>query len=111
MSWSGWEGGRRDGARPPQDPHHASTPVPRDRLQELLWPGVDPSKSGKRLSVLLSTLRDILQPGRDEGRAAAVRRVDGVVGPLAGPVDVDEFLDRADIALGAYRSGEPDAQE
>src|SRR4051812_11177033 len=25
-------------------------------------------------------------------------------------VDVDEFLDRADIALGAYRSGEPDAQ-
>jgi ATP/maltotriose-dependent transcriptional regulator MalT/DNA-binding SARP family transcriptional activator len=86
-------------------------PVPRDRLQELLWPGVAPGKSGNRLSVLLSTLRDVLQPGRDEG------------GPLQSDgstvwldrsrvrVDVDEFLSRADMALGAHRSGEPDAQQ
>jgi ATP/maltotriose-dependent transcriptional regulator MalT/DNA-binding SARP family transcriptional activator len=86
-------------------------PVPRDRLQELLWPGVDPGKSGNRLSVLLTTLRDILQPGRDE---AGPLRSDGSTVWLDRSrvrVDVDEFLSRADIALGAVRSGEPDAQE
>jgi DNA-binding SARP family transcriptional activator/ATP/maltotriose-dependent transcriptional regulator MalT len=86
-------------------------PVPRDRLQELLWPGVDPGKSGNRLSVLLSTLRDILQPGRDEGGPL---RSDGSTVWLDRSrvrVDVDEFLDRADVALGAHRSGEPDAQD
>jgi DNA-binding SARP family transcriptional activator len=61
--------------------------------------------------VLLTTLRDILQPGRDE---AGPLRSDGSTVWLDRSrvrVDVDEFLHRADIALGAHRSGEPDAQE
>jgi DNA-binding SARP family transcriptional activator len=86
-------------------------PTPRDRLLELLWPAADPGKSAKRLSVLLTMVRDILQPDRPE------------TGPLMsdGPavwldhsrvhVDVEEFLDRADMALDAYRSGQQGARE
>ena len=86
-------------------------PTPRDLLLELIWPGTDPGKSAKRLSVLLSMVRDILQPDRSE------------TGPLMsdGPavwldhslvhVDVEEFLERAQVALDAYRSGQPDAAE
>ena len=40
-------------------------PVPRDELCELLWPDDDPAKTGHRLSVLLSTLRTALDPGKD----------------------------------------------
>ncbi|HEV7452474.1 MAG TPA: tetratricopeptide repeat protein, partial [Pseudonocardiaceae bacterium] len=36
--------------------------TPRDQLMELLWPEVDPAVAGNRLSVLLSTVRDALQP-------------------------------------------------
>ena len=86
-------------------------PTPRDLLLELIWPGTDPGKSTKRLSVLLSMVRDILQPDRPES------------GPLMsdGPavwldhslvhVDVEEFLERAQVALDAHRSGRSDAGE
>jgi ATP/maltotriose-dependent transcriptional regulator MalT/DNA-binding SARP family transcriptional activator len=86
-------------------------PTPRDLLLELLWPATDPGKSAKRLSVLLSMARDILQADRPEA------------GPLMsdGPavwldhslvhVDVEEFLERAQVALDAFRSGESDAAE
>jgi len=62
------------------------------------------------LSVLLSMVRDILQPERTD------------TGPLMseGPaiwldhslvrVDVEEFLERADLALDAYRSEQTDAR-
>jgi ATP/maltotriose-dependent transcriptional regulator MalT/DNA-binding SARP family transcriptional activator len=86
-------------------------PTPRDLLLELLWPATDPGKSAKRLSVLLSMVRDILQPDRPE------------TGPLMsnGPavwldhslvhVDVEEFLERGRVALDAYRSGQSDARQ
>jgi DNA-binding SARP family transcriptional activator len=86
-------------------------PAPRDRLRELLWPGVAPGKSANRLSVLLSTLRDILQPGRDE---AGPLRSDGSAVWLDRSrvrIDVDDFLDRADAALAGYRSGRSNAPE
>src|SRR5262249_13522019 len=37
-------------------------PISREQLMELLWPGVDPAVAGNRLSVLLSAVRDVLQP-------------------------------------------------
>src|SRR4029453_8900146 len=36
----------------------------RDELADLLWPEDDPEKRGPRLSVALSTLRAVLDPGR-----------------------------------------------
>ena len=38
-------------------------PVPRERLMEALWPGEDVAKLPNRLSVALSTLRSVLDPG------------------------------------------------
>lgn len=39
-------------------------PVTRDFLCELLWPGDDPARTGHRLSVLLATVRGVLDPER-----------------------------------------------
>ena len=85
-------------------------PTPRERLQELLWPGTAPARSANRLSVLLSMLRDILQPDRAE---AGPLQSDGSAVWLDRSrirVDVEDFLERADVALESYRSGRADAQ-
>ena len=39
-------------------------PMTRDSLCELLWPDDDPAKTGHRLSVLLATVRGVLDPGK-----------------------------------------------
>lgn len=39
-------------------------PVPRGELCELLWPDDDPGRTGHRLSVLLSLVRGVLDPGK-----------------------------------------------
>ena len=86
-------------------------PVPRDRLAELLWPGSDPARSANRLSVLLSTLRDVLQPGRD---GVGPLRSDGAavwLDPARVRVDVEDFLERVDAALDAFRGGRPEAAD
>jgi DNA-binding SARP family transcriptional activator/tetratricopeptide (TPR) repeat protein len=86
-------------------------PTPRERLQELLWPGTAPARSANRLSVLLSMLRDILQPDRAE---AGPLQSDGSAVRLDRSrirVDVEDFLERADVALESYRSDRADAQE
>ncbi|MFY9809358.1 MAG: BTAD domain-containing putative transcriptional regulator, partial [Pseudonocardiaceae bacterium] len=82
--------------------------TPRGQLMELLWPGVEPAVAGNRLSVLLSTLRDVLQPyptGEDP-----LITTDGAVAinPAQVSVDVEEFLTRATAALDANRAQEPD---
>jgi DNA-binding SARP family transcriptional activator len=83
-------------------------PTPRDQLMELLWPEVAPAVAANRLSVLLSTVRDVLQPylaGEDpfvttDGAVALNRaRVN---------VDVEDFLGQANAALDAHRASEPD---
>ncbi|WP_187351876.1 BTAD domain-containing putative transcriptional regulator [Allosaccharopolyspora coralli] len=81
-------------------------PVSREALRELLWPEVAPGKSANRLSVLLFTLREVLQPS---GRAED--------GPVAGDgtavwldrslveIDVEAFLARSWAALDLHRRG------
>jgi ATP/maltotriose-dependent transcriptional regulator MalT/DNA-binding SARP family transcriptional activator len=84
-------------------------PVPREQLMELLWPEADRAKSGNRLSVLLSMVRDVLQPEQVPGEPLTT---DGdAVGLDLGlvHVDVEEFLTNAEIALAAHRDGHPDA--
>lgn len=84
-------------------------PTSRDQLMELLWPGVDPAVAGNRLSVLLSTVRDVLQP-QPVGEGPLVT-TDGAVSLNRAQVSVDleDFLSRATTALDANRAKEPDA--
>jgi ATP/maltotriose-dependent transcriptional regulator MalT/DNA-binding SARP family transcriptional activator len=83
--------------------------TPRDQLMELLWPGVDPAVAGNRLSVLLSTVRDVLQPQPvSEGPLVTT---DGAVSLNRAhiTVDVEDFVIQATAALHADRAKEPDA--
>ncbi|MGH3975772.1 MAG: AfsR/SARP family transcriptional regulator, partial [Pseudonocardiaceae bacterium] len=83
--------------------------TPRDQLMELLWPGVEPAVAGNRLSVLLSTVRDMLQPELvGEGPLITT---DGAVSLNRAEVsvDVEDFLTQATTALKADRIRESDA--
>lgn len=84
-------------------------PTPRDQLLELLWPEADPAVAGNRLSVLLSTVRDVLQPQPagevplvSDGGAVSLNRAQV-------SVDVEDFLTQAAAALDGDRAGEPAA--
>ncbi|MCA1706690.1 MAG: hypothetical protein LC808_26875 [Actinobacteria bacterium] len=80
----------------------------REQLIELLWPEVDQAKAGNRLSVLLWTLRNVLQPRTGEGPLVSNA---GMVwlDRIHVNVDVEEFLSDANAALAAHRCGRPDA--
>jgi ATP/maltotriose-dependent transcriptional regulator MalT/DNA-binding SARP family transcriptional activator len=84
-------------------------PTLRDQLMELLWPGTKPAVSSNRLSVLLSTVRELLQahPGDED----PLITTDGTVSlnPAQIRVDVEEFLSQATAALDAHRAEAPDA--
>lgn len=84
-------------------------PTPREQLMELLWPGVDTTVAGNRLSVLLSTVRDVLQP--EPAGEAPLAATDGAVSLNRAEVrvDVEDFLAQANAAFDAYRAAEPDA--
>lgn len=85
-------------------------PVPRDQLMELLWPETDPAKSGNRLSVQLSTLRNVLQCPSDT-ETGPLLTAGGAVGldPANVEVDVEEFLAAAGAALDAHRQEDRNA--
>lgn len=88
-------------------------PVSRDHLMELLWPEVEPTRSGNRLSVLLSTVRDVLAPPpRDTDTAPLVTEGNTVwLDRTRVSIDVEEFLSRAGAALEAHRRGQADATD
>lgn len=82
----------------------------REQLIELLWPEVDQAKAGNRLSVLLWTLRNVLQPRT--GEEPLVSNAGMVwLDHIHVNVDVEEFLSDANAALAAHRGGRPDATE
>jgi DNA-binding SARP family transcriptional activator/tetratricopeptide (TPR) repeat protein len=86
-------------------------PTPRDQLMDLLWPDASPAVAGNRLSVLLSTVRDVLAPHplgenpliTDDGAVSLNR--------TQVSVDVEDFLSQAAVALEADRVGAPDRVE
>lgn len=86
-----------------------SRPVPRDQLMEHLWPDVDPGKSGNRLSVLLSTVRDVLQPVEGGPQPLTTDGTAVWLDPTLVSIDVEEFRKVATRALEAHRSNHPDA--
>lgn len=84
-------------------------PVPRDQLMELLWPEVDATQATNRLSVLLSTVRDVLQPNQS-GKDPLVTTGDTVsLNHAKVRVDVEDFLMQATAALDAGQKNSPDA--
>ena len=82
-------------------------PAPRDFLMEALWPGQPAGPLGSRLSVLLSTVRSVLDPGKRvdpdhfvaADAAAAWLRAENV------PVDVERFLALAVDGLAQTKAG------
>jgi ATP/maltotriose-dependent transcriptional regulator MalT/DNA-binding SARP family transcriptional activator len=83
-------------------------PTPRDQLMDLLWPGVDPAVAGNRLSVLLSTVRDVLQP-RPVGEGPLTTDGSVSLNRAQVSVDVEDFLTQATAALDADRGRSPGA--
>ncbi|MDQ4104212.1 MAG: tetratricopeptide repeat protein, partial [Actinomycetota bacterium] len=83
-------------------------PVPRAQLMELLWPEANPVVAANRLSVLLSTVRDVLQPYLTGVDPLVV--TDGAVSLNRAQVrvDVEDFLTQATAALHAHRVKDPD---
>ncbi|MFF0146569.1 AfsR/SARP family transcriptional regulator [Amycolatopsis sulphurea] len=84
-------------------------PVSRDQLMEMLWPDVDPGKSSNRLSVLLSTVRQVLQPVKDGPQPLLTDGTSVWLDANLVSIDVAEFRKIAARAVEAYRRGRPDA--
>jgi DNA-binding SARP family transcriptional activator len=82
----------------------------REQLVELLWPEVNPATGGNRLSVLLWTLRNVLQPHASAGPIASNGSVVWL-DRYQVDVDVEIFLTDAHAALAAHRTGQSDAAE
>lgn len=78
-------------------------PATREELIELLWPDDDSAKAPNRLSVLLCTLRSVLDPAALVADRSTVR-----LDPEVVHTDVDDFTTVAVAALEAWRSRRPD---
>jgi DNA-binding SARP family transcriptional activator/Tfp pilus assembly protein PilF len=83
----------------------------REIVIERLWPDEDPSKAGNRLSVALSTVRGVLDPGRAHGsdhylvadRDSLGLNLDHV------EIDVEAFFHEAAAGRSLLRSGDREA--
>jgi DNA-binding SARP family transcriptional activator len=86
-------------------------PTPRDALMEALWPEQSPGPLGNRLSVLLSTVRAVLDPDKryEQDRFVAADRNAIWLQRESMSVDVEEFLTAAGAALQQLREGDPEA--
>ncbi len=82
-------------------------PAPREWLVEALWPGQDPRRTRGRLSVALSTVRGVLDPGRRLAPEHYVASTREAVALQTGSVslDLELFLAEAEVALALIRRG------
>jgi DNA-binding SARP family transcriptional activator len=86
-------------------------PTPRDVLMDILWPEEDPERLGPRLSVLITTVRSVLDPARRfpsdhflHGDESAIQ-----VDTDRLPIDVEGFLREAETGLALLRAGDAGA--
>jgi DNA-binding SARP family transcriptional activator/tetratricopeptide (TPR) repeat protein len=86
-------------------------PVSRALLCELLWPGDDPMKTSHRLSVLLTTVRTVLDPTRSWPADRYVSsNANGVWLELRRlSLDADELLDDAEHGSALLAAGQTEA--
>jgi two-component SAPR family response regulator len=73
--------------------------IPREALIDALWPGESPARCANRLSVALSTIRSLLDPGRLHPANHFVGTGKHAVALTNIRVDVEEFLAAARHAL------------
>ena len=83
-------------------------PTPRDVLMEALWPEQGPGPLGNRLSVLLSTVRAVLDPGKhhDQDHFVGADKNAVWLDRANLSIDVEEFLEAAEDALVLHRAGD-----
>jgi len=86
-------------------------PISRDALCELLWP--EQIDTGSRLSVVLSTLRSVLDPDRrhPSDHYVVADRESARLNVATVAIDAARFADVADAALRLSRAGDPAAVE
>ena len=86
-------------------------PTPRDALMEALWPDQSPGPLGNRLSVLLSTVRSVLDPDKrhEADHFVAADRNAIWLQRESLSIDVEEFLGVADASLALARDNDPEA--
>jgi DNA-binding SARP family transcriptional activator len=82
---------------------HEGRPVHREVLMEALWPSCDPVSGGRNLQVLVSSLRQALEPGRGRGDDTLVVR-DGDAYRLALPDGTESDLTAFRRALAQGRA-------
>lgn len=81
-------------------------PATRESLIETLWPDQDPALTSNRLSVVLSTVRNVLDPEHRFGPAQFVR-ADRYAVTLERDrviIDVEKFLENARAGLSLHRA-------
>lgn len=83
-------------------------PVPREEIAQLLWGDDVPGPLGHRLSVALSTVRSVLDPGRRHPADYFLIADSGsiAVDTIRVAVDVERFLAEADHGLRLHERGE-----
>ncbi|MFN8224864.1 MAG: BTAD domain-containing putative transcriptional regulator [Gaiellales bacterium] len=86
-------------------------PGPRDVFMDLLWPGEPAGRLGGRLSVVLSTLRSVLDPAKahPSDHFVGADKASLWLQRETVDVDVERFLAAAAGALSATRRGASDA--
>jgi DNA-binding SARP family transcriptional activator/nucleoid-associated protein YgaU len=86
-------------------------PAPREALMEALWPDEGPGPLGNRLSVLLSTVRGVLDPAKrfEQGHFVGADRNAVWLDHTHLVVDVEDFLAAGEEALALHRAGDPAA--
>jgi DNA-binding SARP family transcriptional activator len=88
-------------------------PVSREAAAEALWPGEDPEPLANRLSVALSIIRRILDPGRQHPPDHYVVADARTIALRADRMDIDliGFLQAADDAIDLMSKGERETAE
>jgi len=80
----------------------APRPVHRDTLVDALWPEADPKVGARNLHVVVSSLRQLLEPGVARGASSLIVR-DGETYRLDLPADADSDVVALDGALAEGR--------
>jgi DNA-binding SARP family transcriptional activator len=78
-------------------------PTHREQLLELLWPGEDPGRTGNRLSVALSTVRNVLDPDHAHAADYYVRADGDAITLQNAEIDVNRFLVDATAGLSLVK--------
>jgi DNA-binding SARP family transcriptional activator len=83
----------------------------REVVIERLWPDEDPAKAGNRLSVALSTIRSVLDPGRAHGsdHYVVAARESVALNLSHVEIDVNAFFEEAQAGRALLRSGDREA--